>query len=67
MGLVVDISELKWNEEQLSDRSKAFEMSESKWRNYAENCPLGIVRTDGQGHVQYGQSMAISNATDPML
>ncbi|KAF3011382.1 hypothetical protein E8E14_009607 [Neopestalotiopsis sp. 37M] len=54
MGLVVDISELKWNEEQLSDRSKAFEMSESKWRNYAENCPLGIVRTDGQGHVQYG-------------
>ncbi|KAI4592781.1 hypothetical protein KJ359_010412 [Pestalotiopsis sp. 9143b] len=54
MGLVIDISELKWNEQQLSIRSKAVEESERKWRNYAENCPLGIVRTDGEGHVQYG-------------
>lgn len=55
MGLVIDISELKWIEEQLMIRTKALEESESKWRNYAEHCPLGIVRTDGEGHVQYGQ------------
>ncbi|KAK9419685.1 hypothetical protein SUNI508_07171 [Seiridium unicorne] len=54
MGLVIDISELKWIEEQLRVRTKALEESESKWKNYAEHCPLGIVRTDGTGQVQYG-------------
>lgn len=54
MGLVIDISELKWIEDQLTSRSKALEESEGKWKNYAEHCPLGIVRTDGEGHVLYG-------------
>ncbi|KAI0179672.1 hypothetical protein GGR52DRAFT_568439 [Hypoxylon sp. FL1284] len=54
MVLTMDISELKWTEQQLLSRSKALEESEVKWRNYAEHCPLGICRTDGDGYVQYG-------------
>ncbi|KAI0129763.1 hypothetical protein BJ170DRAFT_286505 [Xylariales sp. AK1849] len=46
MGLVIDISELKWIEDQLRLRTKELEESEGKYRNYAEHCPLGIVRTD---------------------
>lgn len=57
MGLIVDISELKWIEEQLRLRTVALEESESKYRNYAEHSPLGIVRTDGEGFVQYGESL----------
>ncbi|KAI1370810.1 hypothetical protein F4677DRAFT_341153 [Hypoxylon crocopeplum] len=54
MILTMDISELKWVEQQLISRTKALEESEEKWRNYAEHCPLGICRTDGEGRVQYG-------------
>ncbi|XXH02022.1 hypothetical protein Hte_008387 [Hypoxylon texense] len=56
MILTMDISELKWTEQQLILRSKALEESEVKWRNYAEHCPLGICRTDGDGYVQYGNN-----------
>ncbi|KAI1075165.1 hypothetical protein F5B20DRAFT_595315 [Whalleya microplaca] len=54
MILIMDISELKWTEQQLLLRTKGLEESERKYRNYAEHCPLGIVRTDGEGYVQYG-------------
>ncbi|KAI2466933.1 hypothetical protein F4781DRAFT_423699 [Annulohypoxylon bovei var. microspora] len=54
MIFTMDISELKWTEQQLISRSKELEESEQKWRNYAEHCPLGICRTDGEGHVEYG-------------
>lgn len=54
MILTMDISELKWTEQQLISRSKALKESEMKWRTYAEHCPLGICRTDGDGYVQYG-------------
>lgn len=54
MGLTIDISEQKWVEQQLLIRSKELEESERKWRNYAEHCPLGIVRTDKDGYVEYG-------------
>ncbi|KAI1771018.1 hypothetical protein F4818DRAFT_450106 [Hypoxylon cercidicola] len=56
MILTMDISELKWTEQQLISRSRALEESEMKWRNYAEHCPLGICRTDGDGYVQYGNN-----------
>ncbi|KAK7934581.1 histidine kinase hhk13p [Apiospora marii] len=54
MGLTIDISEQKWVEQQLLIRSRELEESERKWRNYAEHCPLGIVRTDKDGYVEYG-------------
>ncbi|KAI1760124.1 hypothetical protein GGR53DRAFT_526501 [Hypoxylon sp. FL1150] len=54
MILTMDISELKWIEQQLISRSKALEESERTWRDYAEHCPLGICRTDGDGYVIYG-------------
>ncbi|KAK6854914.1 sensory transduction histidine kinase [Apiospora arundinis] len=54
MGLTIDISEQKWVEQQLLIRTKELEESEGKWRNYAEHCPLGIVRTDKDGYVEYG-------------
>ncbi|CAJ2509574.1 Uu.00g146000.m01.CDS01 [Anthostomella pinea] len=56
MVLIVDISELKWTEKQLLDRTKKLEDSEGKYRNYAEHCPLGICRTDGDGYVQYANN-----------
>ncbi|KAI1097841.1 hypothetical protein F4804DRAFT_147881 [Jackrogersella minutella] len=60
MIFTMDISELKWTEQQLISRSKALEESEQKWRNYAEHCPLGICRTDGEGHVEYGNKAWLS-------
>ncbi|KAK7755408.1 hypothetical protein SLS62_002635 [Diatrype stigma] len=54
MVLVMDISELKWTEQQLLMRTRELEVSEAKYRNFADHCPLGIVRTDGEGYVQYG-------------
>ncbi|XDG05486.1 hypothetical protein ABKA04_005101 [Annulohypoxylon sp. FPYF3050] len=54
MIFTMDISELKWTEQQLLSRSKELEESERKWRNYAEHCPFGICRTDGEGYVEYG-------------
>ncbi|KAI0023420.1 hypothetical protein F4780DRAFT_80280 [Xylariomycetidae sp. FL0641] len=54
MLLMVDISELKYVEQQLLNRTKELEESESKYRNYAEHCPLGICRTDPEGYVLYG-------------
>jgi len=54
MIFMMDISELKWTEEQLRTKTEELQESESKYRNYAEHCPLGIVRTDGDGYVQFG-------------
>jgi PAS domain-containing protein len=51
MGFVMDISETKWVEEQLRINS---EQTTMRYRNYAEHCPLGICRTDGDGLVLYG-------------
>ncbi len=53
MVFVIDISELKWTEQQLLLRTRELEESEEKYRNFADHCPLGIVRTDGEGYVQY--------------
>ncbi|KAI1455118.1 hypothetical protein F4805DRAFT_468927 [Annulohypoxylon moriforme] len=65
MIFTMDISELKWTEQQLIARSKELEESEQKWRNYAEHCPLGICRTDGEGYVEYANKawLAIYNFT----
>lgn len=54
MGFVVDVSELKWAELQLLDRTKELEESEQKYRNFADLCPFGIVSTDESGIVQWG-------------
>ncbi|KAI0475541.1 hypothetical protein GGR56DRAFT_517842 [Xylariaceae sp. FL0804] len=54
MILIVDISELKWVEQQLLDYANKLEKSHEKYRDYAEHSPLGIVRTDGEGNVLFG-------------
>ncbi|KAJ9656073.1 hypothetical protein H2198_005233 [Neophaeococcomyces mojaviensis] len=54
MGLVVDISEQVWIQGQLLERSRELELSEKKYRNFAEHAPLGIVRTDKEGYVVFG-------------
>lgn len=54
MGLVVDITEQKWIEEQLKSRSGELQKSEQKYRNFADLCPLGIVSVDKDGYVQLG-------------
>lgn len=46
MGLIVDISEQKWIEEQLLERTKKLEDSETRYRTLADLSPLGIVSTD---------------------
>ena len=54
MGLVVDISEQKWIEKQLIERTKELETSEQRYRSFADICPLGVVSTDANGYVQLG-------------
>lgn len=53
-GLVVDISEQQWVEQQLVKRSQELEASEQRYRSFADLCPLGIVSTDANGYVQIG-------------
>ncbi|KAK5327090.1 hypothetical protein LTR70_001832 [Exophiala xenobiotica] len=54
MGLVMDISEQKWIEEQLLRRTREIAESEHRYRSFADLCPLGIVSTDPNGYVQWG-------------
>ncbi|KAI1817047.1 hypothetical protein GGS20DRAFT_575124 [Poronia punctata] len=54
MLLIMDISEVKWIEQQLLEYTKRLEESEDSFRNYAEHCPLGICRTDRDGYILYG-------------
>lgn len=54
MGLVLDISEQKWIEDQLLERTRKLEASESRYRTLADLSPLGIVSTDRDGNVQFG-------------
>ncbi|KAJ1325718.1 two-component system, NarL family, sensor histidine kinase EvgS [Microdochium nivale] len=56
MIFMMDISELKWTEEQLLTKTKELEKSEGKYRNHADHCPFGIVRTDSEGYVQFGNA-----------
>lgn len=42
MSLITDVSELKWNEEQLHLRQRELEKSEEKYRNFAEHAPVSI-------------------------
>ncbi|KAI0391560.1 hypothetical protein F5Y17DRAFT_468155 [Xylariaceae sp. FL0594] len=56
MLLIMDISEVKWIEEQLLEYTKRLEESEDSFRNYAEHCPLGICRTDRDGYLIYANS-----------
>jgi len=54
MALVIDISEQKWIEDQLLRRTREIEESEQRYRSFADLCPLGIVSTDVEGYVQWG-------------
>ncbi|KAI8627229.1 hypothetical protein F5Y19DRAFT_465994 [Xylariaceae sp. FL1651] len=54
MLLIMDISEVKWIEQQLVNHTRRLQESEGNYRDYAEHCPLGIVRMDGEGCVIYG-------------
>jgi PAS domain-containing protein len=54
MCLVVDISEQKWIEDKLLERTKKLEDSESRYRTLADLSPLGIVSTDRDGYIQFG-------------
>lgn len=44
MGLVMDISELKWTEAQLLLRQHELKESESKYKTFAEHAPVSCCR-----------------------
>lgn len=54
MSLVLDISEQKWIEDQLLERTRKLEDSETRYRLLSDLSPLGIVSTDRHGNVQFG-------------
>lgn len=53
MGLIVDISEQKWTEDQLLQRSRELMESEAQYRQFAEHAPIGVLRTDAEGRVLF--------------
>jgi signal transduction histidine kinase/CheY-like chemotaxis protein len=53
MGIIVDISELKWTEDQVRLRTKALERSEAKYREFAEHAPVGLCRMSLSGEVEF--------------
>lgn len=54
MGLIVDISEQKWTEGLLLQRTRELENSNTRYRMLADLSPLGIVSTDREGYIQFG-------------
>lgn len=53
MGLIVDISEQKWTENQLLQRSRELVESEAQYRQFAEHAPVGVLRTDADGRILF--------------
>lgn len=53
MGIIVDISELKWTEEQVHRRTLELQVSEQKYRQFAEHAPVGLLRLNLAGEVDF--------------
>lgn len=52
-ALIMDISELKWNEDQVRLRSRELEQSELKYKNFADHAPIGVALMNVGGFVEY--------------
>jgi PAS domain-containing protein len=52
-ALVMDISELKWIEDQVRLRSRDLEQSEIKYRNFADHAPIGVALLNSGGLIEY--------------
>lgn len=53
MGLVVDISELVWIQNQVQQRTKELEQSELNYRRFADNAPVGVCRFNRNGMIDF--------------
>ncbi|KAF2436987.1 hypothetical protein EJ08DRAFT_655137 [Tothia fuscella] len=53
MVIIVDISELKWTEEQMLVQSKDLKQSELKYRQFATHAPIGVIRMSVDGQVEF--------------
>lgn len=56
MSIIVDISELKWNEEQVRSSTRQLKESELKYRQFAEHAPLGVCRASVEGEVSFANA-----------
>ncbi len=54
MSCVMDISELKWAEEQVRLRTQELEQSELRYRKFADYAPVGVCLLDHTGCMQFG-------------
>jgi PAS domain-containing protein len=52
-ALIMDISELKWTEEQVRLRSRELEESEIKYKNFADHAPIGVGLINSESHMEY--------------
>ena len=52
-ALVMDISELKWIEDQVHLRSQQLEQSEIKYRTFADHAPIGVALINSGGFIEY--------------
>jgi PAS domain-containing protein len=53
MGIIVEISELKWTEEQVLSSTRELERSEAKYREFAINSPIGVSRMSFDGRREF--------------
>jgi PAS domain-containing protein len=60
MGIIVDISELKWTEEQVRLRTHDLEQSEAKYRQFAEHAPVGLCKMALNGQVEFANESWIN-------
>ena len=53
MGLIMDISELKWTEDQVRIQARELEQSELKYRQFADHAPIGVCLIDSRGYMDF--------------
>ena len=56
MGVIVDISEQVWIQDQIRQRTAELEQSELKYRRFAEHAPVGVCRFDKNGLIDFSNN-----------
>lgn len=65
MTCVLDISELKWTEEQVHLRTRELQQSELKYRQFAEHAPIGVSMVNREGIIEFVNAAWLSITGTP--
>lgn len=67
MSCLTDISELKWVESQLRQRTADVEHREAMWRNFADYAPIGLALLNPDGSLEFGNDTWCTMTQTPKI